>query len=950
MNLLRCHIQGFGKLANLDLSFTSGLNVVYAANEGGKSTLQRFLMALLYGQLRTDVKVQRRLEAWVDPYRPWRGTDYGGVLWCRLASGRELEIQRAFGRDETRAAILTVGGEDITRQYEIQRNGEPIFAAAHIGLTKELFESAALIRESETAEIRHREPLRDRIANLAQSGDEKLSVRLSLVKLEEALESIGSDRAPTRPYRQALDQLEELQQEREELEAQRRQCQGWIHKKQELGCEIERLDQDLQAARRGVVDARWREARLRVHNLEELDREIGSFRQEISALGANPDFPTHRLDDLNRWVAERDNAAQRLQELGLQKRDAEVHHDAGETELGKLAAFAALQKTIEPEKITEWFVGYLSVSRQKDEAQRTLNRLAAEEAALQQGLDSLSPALQDARMDWERKARQAAEEERLASQQHLALADKIAQEKADCAQAAKKARSLGWLATLALLATAAAAASVFVRALPAAAGFTLAALLGAAGGILFVSSARKKQSAVQLRRSLEAMTSGLERMRAQVQSVQSEVQEAVAASGFTTVDEFLGAARQAALDRQRLEDLGEHIRQATQQRDQLQVETDAVYGHLRESLTRTGLSCAPGNLKTPVDLLRSNMRRSAEIEAAQRRLALQIESLLSDENGMAGRVREIESRIHGLLAEGNVDTPEAFRKASADCRRMLELRARETALIREFDRLRGAMTLEQWQERLDELQRLRGGPADETHVSGGIAGKPPYLPYLPSVEEAEEEEKRTAAIVAARREEHARLAERIQQAFHHYRAPAEIEEDLALTQSVVDELTLNRKSLTLALDGIRSLARLQQEVCAPQLNRMAEERFLEICPDRYAEVKIDPDFRIQVRERGGELRPADSLSRGTQDQLFFAVRFAVLELLGHEQEPCPCLLDEPFVAYDRDRMCAAFRILDQEAARRQLVLFTCREDVRDQALERGAHLVTLCINTCGSSA
>jgi uncharacterized protein YhaN len=71
------------------------------------------------------------------------------------------------------------------------------------------------------------------------------------------------------------------------------------------------------------------------------------------------------------------------------------------------------------------------------------------------------------------------------------------------------------------------------------------------------------------------------------------------------------------------------------------------------------------------------------------------------------------------------------------------------------------------------------------------------------------------------------------------------------------------------------------------------------------------------------------------------MRFAILDLLGNSQEPCPCLLDEPFVAYDSERMNAAFRILEQEAARRQLILFTCRDDVRSRALEHGAHLISL---------
>ncbi len=941
MNLLRCHILGFGKLANLALSFASGLNVVFAANEAGKSTLQRFLMALLYGQLRPDLKAQRRLEAWVEQYRPWRASDYGGILWCSLANGRELEIHRTFGRDESRLEVRTTTGEEITRQYETQRNGDVIFAASHLGLTKELFESAAVIRESETAELRHREPLRDRIANLAQSGDEKLSVRLSLVKLEEALESVGSERAPTRPYKQALDRLLELQEERDELEAQRRQCQVWIQDRLALGSEIERLEQDLLAAGRGVIEARWREARLRVRTLEEIDDEIRSLGGEMESLGANPNFPMHRLDDLNRLTADSDNVELRLEEIRRQKKGEIARHDHGESELRKLAAYGTLQTTVETEKITEWFVNYLSLSRQRDEAQRTVNHLLEEASAIQNRLGSLSPDLQDSAMDWERKARQAADEERTASQQNVALAEKVAQGKAEHVHAASRAKRRGLLAGLALLGCLAATIIGVAGILPYAFGLALAAFLGVIGLILLIVALKSRSTARQARQAFAALDTDLHHLHEQMQATQSELHEAVTRSGLASVEDFLAAARQAILDRQRLGDLADHIDEAEAQRNQVHVEAEAVYANLKECLTKVGLSCAPGNLKIPVDALRANMRRNAELQAAQRGLAQRIETLQKDEEKVAARAGEVASRIKDILVEGGVDSPDAFRQACQNCRRLLELRAREASRTREFERLRGNFTLEQWKARLDELQRLRGG-AEEGPAEGESSQPLPYLPYLPTVEEAEQEEKRIAAIVAAKREEHARLAERVKQAFHNFRSPAEIEEDLATADRIVEDLTLNRKALTLALEGIRGLARLQQEVCAPQLNRAVEERFLQICPDRYEEVKIDPDFRITAREKGtSELRPAESLSRGTQDQLYFAVRFGVLELLGNSQEPCPCLLDEPFVAYDHERLCSAFRILDQEAGKRQLILFTCREDVRAQALLHNAHLVSL---------
>ena len=62
MILTRCHILGFGKLRDTMLEFQSGLNLVFAANEGGKSTLQRFLTGMLYGQLRADL---RSSGAWI---------------------------------------------------------------------------------------------------------------------------------------------------------------------------------------------------------------------------------------------------------------------------------------------------------------------------------------------------------------------------------------------------------------------------------------------------------------------------------------------------------------------------------------------------------------------------------------------------------------------------------------------------------------------------------------------------------------------------------------------------------------------------------------------------------------------------------------------------------------------------------------------------------------------
>ena len=314
--------------------FRDGLNLVFAENEGGKSTLQRFLVGLLYGQLRSDLRVQRRLESWVEQYKPWHGPEYGGILWCRLADGREMEIHRSFGKEETRIEIRSSAGEDITSQYDQQRNGEVLFAQLHFGMPKELFESVGVIRENKVAEIYGHETIRDRIANLAQSGDEELSIRRSLSKLQEKQDSIGSERAPTKPYKQAQDLVQVLQAERKALEERRSQFQSWIEDRNRIAGEISKLEQGLAISRAELLSARRRESAAKVRSLEEIDSDLSALRIEIESLGARADFPSDSLEELNQLVGARDSIAKHLGEIRAEKEaalDAAVAGRIGKT-------------------------------------------------------------------------------------------------------------------------------------------------------------------------------------------------------------------------------------------------------------------------------------------------------------------------------------------------------------------------------------------------------------------------------------------------------------------------------------------------------------------------------------------------------------------------------------------------------------------------------------------
>jgi DNA repair exonuclease SbcCD ATPase subunit len=950
MIFLRSHILGFGKLNDRKFEFDSGLNLVFAPNEGGKSTLQRFLLGLLYGQLRSDLRTQRRLDAWVDQYKPWHGSEYGGILWCRLGDNREVEIHRSFGKEETRCEIRSASGEDITRQYDQQRNGEVLFAHSHLGIPKGLFESVGIIRENQVSEIHGYESIRDRIANLAQSGNEELSIRKSLAKIQERVDTIGSDRAPTKPYKQAMDLVQALQDERKAGDERRVQFQGWIEDRNRLAGEITQMERELARTRFALLSARKREMAVRIHSLEEIEGDLHALKSEIESLDARIDFPAERLEELNQLTGAKESIAKHLNEVRSDKANAQAALARAEMERSDVEAYNALAASPEGEKITEWFVTYLTITLQKDGLQKTIVRLQNESQVLQKRLNERSPVLAAPETDWQRMAREAAEDEQLAAQNVAALAGNIAQEKTRLASALRATLNRRILAGV-LLGLGAASLiwgistefKLFSQSLTHGIWIGLAAV----SGIFLALAMKSAKAGHQIEQSLNNLDADAKSIREKGSEKRKEINSVMEDSGFQKLEDFLAAAKQCEQDRQKHADLQSQLSDAEQQARRLQEQLDEFYQMLKGSLAKVGLQCSPGNLKFQIDIFRSNLRRFRELDAHYESCAQRSRSLGIEDANLTNELNEKCSRVESLLELAQVATPEQFREACGKRQKLVELLDRETSRTREFQRLAGALTLPQWKEKLQELieqydsQSAEGKAGLEPQKKEETAGAL-FLPYLPTIAEAEQEEKRIASRLSGAREEFARAVERVKQAFHNFRPSFDIDEDLGIALQKFQELEKNRIALGIAFETIEELSRQQQEVLAPQLNAAVEQRFLRLCQGRYEEVKIDPDFQVWVRETDtGALRLAEYLSRGTQDQIYFAMRFGILDLISIDTEPCPCLLDEPFAAYDRPRLGEAFDVLVEEASRRQLILFTCREDLLDLAHQRNANILHL---------
>lgn len=131
------------------------------------------------------------------------------------------------------------------------------------------------------------------------------------------------------------------------------------------------------------------------------------------------------------------------------------------------------------------------------------------------------------------------------------------------------------------------------------------------------------------------------------------------------------------------------------------------------------------------------------------------------------------------------------------------------------------------------------------------------------------------------------------------------------------------QALTLALEGLERANSRLQERFSPALNRRAGEIFAALTGGKYEKVTLTRQFEALGEEAGGLTpRRAITLSRGTVDQLYLAVRLAVCELTLTE-DAAPLVLDDALVSFDDARMALALDYLAEEGKKRQILLFTC---------------------------
>ncbi len=148
-----------------------------------------------------------------------------------------------------------------------------------------------------------------------------------------------------------------------------------------------------------------------------------------------------------------------------------------------------------------------------------------------------------------------------------------------------------------------------------------------------------------------------------------------------------------------------------------------------------------------------------------------------------------------------------------------------------------------------------------------------------------------------------------------------LEEQITALERRLERLRLTRELLLEAnrryLSDLSPLLKPRIEIYLPALT----------C-GRYTQVQMGDGLLFQVyHPQAGDWLDADphesGWSAGTLDQIFFACRLGLCDALAGDRR-LPLLLDDPFLAFDSERLQAAMELLTRITQHTQVLLFTCR--------------------------
>lgn len=326
MDIKNIKINAYGNLENKEINLDKKINIIHGANESGKSTMLSYIVNSFYGISKT--KDGKDISDY-DKYKPWNNNEFSGRISYELDNGEQYEVFRDFNKKNPK--IYNKNLEDITDKFEIDKKEGSKFFLEQTGIDKQMYTSTVVSMQEEVRlDDKNQNMLIQKIANLAGTGEDNVSYKKALTKLQNKIrDEIGTNKTSQKPINILNNQIEEINKKIEEIKPN-------INKKYEIDNQKDLINENLKNLdiKKEILEEINKKNQnkldyLKEKNIKEISKKdneehIEKLKKEANTVKEEQMKVEKTVNDLNKKLEEKKVEQSRIeQELNTEKEQTE---------------------------------------------------------------------------------------------------------------------------------------------------------------------------------------------------------------------------------------------------------------------------------------------------------------------------------------------------------------------------------------------------------------------------------------------------------------------------------------------------------------------------------------------------------------------------------------------------------------------------------------------------
>ena len=270
MKIEKIKINSYGKIKEKEINLKNNINIIYGKNESGKSTILNYIKNIFYGISKN--KNGKEISDY-EKYKPWTGEEFSGKIKYELDNGKSFEIYRDFNKKNVK--IFDEDLNEISAQFKIDKKDGNQFFYDQTEIDEKTYVSTIMTMQQHVIlDTQSQNALVQRLANLAGTGDDKVSYQKAIERLNKRqLEEVGSSRTQDRPLNLVQKRMKEIelvikarkneQEDKHMLEENRKNILEKIKKEKQKNNIIKKINTLIQ---KNEIDLEKNDVKIKIKN------------------------------------------------------------------------------------------------------------------------------------------------------------------------------------------------------------------------------------------------------------------------------------------------------------------------------------------------------------------------------------------------------------------------------------------------------------------------------------------------------------------------------------------------------------------------------------------------------------------------------------------------------------------------------------------------------------